>query len=288
MNRATYTLPLTGKEVEKKLALLDGDNAQVTIKANKVSALSATTSSDDDLTLATKSYVDSHVSPATGSENVQGDWNQTDENAPVYPLDEKYIPDTIARAKHNHEFKDIVDSAYDDSSKWKEITDLLNQHAYGDLVVVTPANGCPGYGGTAGTGYRVCDCCGHKKIEQLKPDHQWNVNEADLTTHTLQCWVCGTTKTEPHDDTGFTYASSSNGVSTVWSFCNICACDIDSHTHFACGDVGCNKCDLIIPNPDPNGCTHKWEQIGLGGSDGSWTDFYECSKCGEYTEVAVE
>ena len=105
-------------------------------------------------------------------------------------LEEKYIPDSIARTQHEHEFKDIVDSAYDNSSKWEEITDLLNQHAYGDLIIVTQAV-CPGNGGP---GYRVCARCGRKRVELVTQQHVassgWYVNN---TSHTAwqKCAVCG-------------------------------------------------------------------------------------------------
>lgn len=205
----------------------------------------------------------------------------------VKTLDEKYIPNTIAKAEHNHEFKDIIDSAYDDSSKWKEITDLLNQHVYGDLITVYTGNDCR----SLGMGYRICECCGHKKLEQIKVDHTWDLPTINIddATHNKVCAVCGTTKTEPHDIDYYAYEDG-GGTYIVYSVCNTCGMEVgSSHSHFACGDIGCTKCDLIIPNPDPNGCTHKWESIGSGGSDETgWNNFYECSKCGEYIEVTVD
>jgi hypothetical protein len=102
MNRPTYVLPLTGKEFESKLSLIDGDSKQVIINAEKISALSATESSDDELTLVTKGYVDDKIGAGnTGvPENLpQSDWNQNDETAPDYVKN---------RTHYKYEGKDII------------------------------------------------------------------------------------------------------------------------------------------------------------------------------------
>lgn len=52
-----HNLELTGDEVAKRLSLLNGDDKVVEIQTKKVKVGAPTTSEDDDLTLATKGYV---------------------------------------------------------------------------------------------------------------------------------------------------------------------------------------------------------------------------------------
>lgn len=62
-------LPLTGDAIRDKLTqptLISGNDLAATINANKVSALAETEADDDNLTLATKGYVDEKVGTGGG------------------------------------------------------------------------------------------------------------------------------------------------------------------------------------------------------------------------------
>ena len=100
----TYRLALTGQQIDEKLALIEGDAEAVSIKAKKVIAGTATTSTDSALTLTTKDYVDSktnnlteHASNTTmhitadertkwnkAEQNVQSNWNETNTTSDAY------------------------------------------------------------------------------------------------------------------------------------------------------------------------------------------------------------
>ena len=187
------------------------------------------------------------------------------EHVEIKTLDEKYIPDIIARIsaindlqnnlqsninsveltlserisnieenqtvpEHEHEFKDIADSAYDDSSKWQEIIDILNQHAYGELNIIYPAEGCDSATGKLGMGYRVCACCGRKKQQEIKPKHQYTYMAVDDVYHAKTCNICSESITEPHINPQW---HTENGQEEVICYLTCDACSVEMrHVHF--------------------------------------------------------
>lgn len=142
MNRPTYVLPLTGKEFESKLSLIDGDSKQVIINAEKISALSATESSDDELTLVTKGYVDDKIGAGnTGvPENLpQSDWNQNDENAADYVKNRTHYVEFHQVTElfnnyevHHYSSRDTADFIYYEGEAYQPITTLKS----GDILQI--------------------------------------------------------------------------------------------------------------------------------------------------------
>lgn len=179
-------------------------------------------------------------------------------------LDEQFIPDTIARTTDlevvaekidNLNFSTLEDSTYDEESKWNDITTILNQHLYGDTIEVFPAEGCPdSTDKKLGAGYKVCSCCGHKKVIQINPQHEFDYSTVDEYTHQKYCIKCDTLITEPHLNPYWQYAITDDYAAAHMN-CDICGYYFFNHDHLFDPDTGvyftCEYSDCPLSGKNP-------------------------------------